>query len=212
MLISVTTTTADPRSRRRTANHAALATTTLALASEHGLDGFTVDDVAREAGISRRTFFNHFASKEEAVVEVARLHVHRVLAQVSPTEANEPVARVLDRCVRAMLDTETVDAVRALIALARQHPTLGPYLAAVHDEALERVSESTSDCDPGADVPPVHRYAYPGAVMAAVGAVFQHRLHVVEVDGPPAPGETRPVLTIAEFIEQLDQLLPTTAR
>ncbi|WP_245775518.1 TetR/AcrR family transcriptional regulator [Saccharopolyspora flava] len=35
---------------------------------EDGLSGFTVDEICDEAGISRRTFFNYFASKEDAVL------------------------------------------------------------------------------------------------------------------------------------------------
>lgn len=38
------------------------------LTAAHGLSGFTVEDVCEPAGISRRTFFNYFASKEAAVI------------------------------------------------------------------------------------------------------------------------------------------------
>lgn len=38
--------------------------------ADRGLAGFTVDEVCDEVGISRRTFFNYFPSKEEAVVGV----------------------------------------------------------------------------------------------------------------------------------------------
>ncbi|CAH0258195.1 hypothetical protein SRABI76_03418 [Microbacterium oxydans] len=37
------------------------------LTIEHGFSGFTVEDLCAEAGISRRTFFNYFESKENAV-------------------------------------------------------------------------------------------------------------------------------------------------
>lgn len=37
------------------------------LTVERGLNGFTIEDVCSEVGISRRTFFNYFPSKEEAV-------------------------------------------------------------------------------------------------------------------------------------------------
>ncbi|AXL13088.1 TetR family transcriptional regulator [Microbacterium foliorum] len=37
------------------------------LTVDHGFSGFTVEDVCAEAGISRRTFFNYFESKENAV-------------------------------------------------------------------------------------------------------------------------------------------------
>ena len=38
------------------------------LTSQVGLAGFTIEAVCAEVGISRRTFFNYFPSKEEAVV------------------------------------------------------------------------------------------------------------------------------------------------
>lgn len=40
------------------------------LAIRCGYSGFTVDDLARAVGVSRRTLFNHVTSKEEAVLGV----------------------------------------------------------------------------------------------------------------------------------------------
>jgi AcrR family transcriptional regulator len=37
------------------------------LTAERGLNGFTIEEVCSEVGISRRTFFNYFPSKEDAV-------------------------------------------------------------------------------------------------------------------------------------------------
>ncbi len=53
---------------RRTA--AALRITLCAqrLTDERRLDGFTMDDLAEEAGVSRRTLFNYFAGKLDAVL------------------------------------------------------------------------------------------------------------------------------------------------
>jgi AcrR family transcriptional regulator len=45
------------------------------LADEHGLDGFTMDDLAAAAGVSRRTLFNYFPGKDSAVLgEKAAIH------------------------------------------------------------------------------------------------------------------------------------------
>lgn len=38
------------------------------LVDEHGYDKVTVDDICRDAGISRRTFFNYVDSKDEAIL------------------------------------------------------------------------------------------------------------------------------------------------
>ena len=50
------------RTRRALTKHARR------LTIDHGLHGFTVEQVCELAGVSRRTFFNYFASKEEAIV------------------------------------------------------------------------------------------------------------------------------------------------
>ncbi|KQO61238.1 TetR/AcrR family transcriptional regulator [Curtobacterium sp. Leaf261] len=38
--------------------------------AEQGLSGFTIEQLCDEVGVSRRTFFNHFSSKEDAVVGI----------------------------------------------------------------------------------------------------------------------------------------------
>ena len=38
------------------------------LTVEHGLDGFTMDDLAQETGVSRRTLFNYVPGKDDAVL------------------------------------------------------------------------------------------------------------------------------------------------
>jgi AcrR family transcriptional regulator len=40
------------------------------LTADHGLAGFTVEQLCDEVGVSRRTFFNYFASKENAVIGI----------------------------------------------------------------------------------------------------------------------------------------------
>ncbi len=37
------------------------------LTADRGLNGFTIEEVCSEVGVSRRTFFNYFPSKEDAV-------------------------------------------------------------------------------------------------------------------------------------------------
>ena len=37
---------------------------------EHGLHGFTLEQLCATVGVSRRTFFNHFASKEDVVLGI----------------------------------------------------------------------------------------------------------------------------------------------
>src|SRR5690606_18481887 len=62
------------RAVKREATAQALSEAAFQLAREHGLDGFVVDDVAQRAGVSRRTFANYYACKEEAVAMAVMAH------------------------------------------------------------------------------------------------------------------------------------------
>ncbi|MER1995065.1 MAG: TetR family transcriptional regulator [Arthrobacter sp.] len=56
------------RERKRAATYSAITSAARALTAEHGLGGFTVEELCEQVGISRRTFFNYFPSKEDAVL------------------------------------------------------------------------------------------------------------------------------------------------
>lgn len=56
------------RHRNKLATLNALREAALDLALEHGIDEITVTDIAAVAEVSRRTFFNYFATKEDALV------------------------------------------------------------------------------------------------------------------------------------------------
>jgi AcrR family transcriptional regulator len=56
------------RERKRLATRRAIQLAVIDLVAKRGLEGTTVDEVSRVADISPRTFFNYFASKEEALL------------------------------------------------------------------------------------------------------------------------------------------------
>src|SRR3954454_14294289 len=60
--------TAGLRERKKLATRLALHQAALELVAERGLDRVSVDDIAGRADVSPRTFFNYFATKDEAVL------------------------------------------------------------------------------------------------------------------------------------------------
>jgi AcrR family transcriptional regulator len=56
------------RDRQRYATHEAIREAAFELAVSRGVPAITVADVAKAAGVSQRTFFNHFRTKEEALL------------------------------------------------------------------------------------------------------------------------------------------------
>lgn len=56
------------RERKRAATRLAITDAARALTAAHGISGFTVEQLCEEVGISRRTFFNYFPGKEDAIL------------------------------------------------------------------------------------------------------------------------------------------------
>jgi len=63
----------------------------LALFTEHGFDTTTVDDVARAAGIGRRTFFRYYASKNDVPWGAFDEMLDRMRARFASLPADVPV-------------------------------------------------------------------------------------------------------------------------
>lgn len=79
------TATRDRRNRRRRESHARIRSAARALFLERGVDATTIDEIAAEAEVSQKTFFNHFATKEVLLRELARsvvAHFERLLFEV----------------------------------------------------------------------------------------------------------------------------------
>ncbi|MGI5191643.1 TetR/AcrR family transcriptional regulator [Promicromonospora sp. CA-289599] len=77
------------RERTRRAVHAEIAGTALRLFVEQGFEATTVDQIAAAAGISRRSFFHYFGSKEDVVMgdlEALGLRVRETLEARPATE------------------------------------------------------------------------------------------------------------------------------
>ncbi|USX55283.1 TetR/AcrR family transcriptional regulator [Lentzea sp. HUAS12] len=107
------------RDRKKRRTRAALERATVRLAAVKGYDHVTVEEIAAEADVSVRTFFNYFASKDEALIgadpEVGPRMAERVLAfpdTVTPFEAYR-------RSVLAEI-TEELDSARELWLLRKE--------------------------------------------------------------------------------------------
>jgi AcrR family transcriptional regulator len=114
------------RERKKSATRQALHEAALALAVEHGLERVTVEAIADAAEVSRRTFSNYFASKEEALLYGDQLRMRLLLdivhgrpATEAPWTALTAAALELHRRLGAR-DPQWVMQVR----LVRRHPSL----------------------------------------------------------------------------------------
>ncbi len=75
----------------REATRARIEAAALALFTSRDFETVTADEVADAAGISRRTFFRHFATKADAVWGDFHAHVLRLEAMLAAAPADQPV-------------------------------------------------------------------------------------------------------------------------
>ena len=114
------------RTRKKAATRQSLHEAALRLAMAYGLDGVTVEDIADEAGVSRRTFSNYFANKEDAILHADRERTGRLLSLVTARPAGEDPWQSLRGAAgelfvkQTVRDPEWVDQLRLL----RRHPSL----------------------------------------------------------------------------------------
>jgi AcrR family transcriptional regulator len=78
------------RERTRRAVHGEITATAMRLFAENGFEATTVDQIAREAGISRRSFFHYFRSKEDVVLGDTDALGASVRAALEARPAGEP--------------------------------------------------------------------------------------------------------------------------
>ncbi len=89
----------DFRARQRAIREEAVLTATAELVAEAGYDAMSTDDVAARVGISKRTLYDHFPSKELLVVRVVTSGMERVLRAFDDVD---PSLSAIDRLAQAL--------------------------------------------------------------------------------------------------------------
>lgn len=131
--------TTDRRAARRAQTERALRDAALDLAEERGFDRFTVDEVASRAGVSPRTFFNYFPTKEAAVLADPE-PVLAAMSDAFQTHSDRPLHESLRAAVAAFLEvsSEPERGIRREAALIESTVTLRRALLS-HYCAYERL-------------------------------------------------------------------------
>jgi AcrR family transcriptional regulator len=114
---------APPPSRRelnKAATRQAITDAALALLRSKGPGGFTVEDIAEAAGISRRTFFNYFNSTDAALASITHGFLDTVIQQLQLRPAGEPLLEAAQAALLALADPRTVEPLAELFALTQQ--------------------------------------------------------------------------------------------
>ncbi|GHI92803.1 TetR family transcriptional regulator [Streptomyces olivaceus] len=169
------------REQKKRATRAALAEAAVHLAAEHGADKVTVEAISAAAGVSVRTFFNYFDSRDDAFVvidEDAGARMRRAVldapAELSPLEVlREAMAAELAEVEQQhelwRLHAEVLHASPHLLARG-----LGAHMAAEADLAAA-IAERLRGADRagGADGAGPRAGLYPRLLAAVAGAAVR---------------------------------------
>lgn len=157
------------RERKKAATRHAVHEAALRLTAELGFDHVTIEAVADAADISRRTFSNYFASKEDALLYGDEQQILALVAAVRRRPAQESAWGALHASVREFARTvpgpEREWVVRTRLAL--QHPSLLARQLANH-AALERDLADAVAARAGAAGDPVRPRVVAAAFLASL--------------------------------------------
>lgn len=171
---------------RGTATALRIERSAVALVVQHGFDDTTVDMICADAGVSQRTFFNHFATKDAAVIGTAepRLDEQRVRAFIASNDPNilaEATTLVSVAMIDAAADHELLAArMRAItsspVLMQRQlerFSAIEAELAEVIHYRLARVSPAHESAERLAEQSRLTAMLLAGAMRYSAGRVMR---------------------------------------
>jgi AcrR family transcriptional regulator len=150
----------DRRAQIRERHHRAIIDAAAALLDAKGVAGFTVDELADRADVSRRTVFNHFASVDDIVIavcsEVLGDVVERIESEASPP-ATAARPSVFDEVAQVLRSTDLVTPIAYLtrvLCTPDDEPSERQALVLLRafTEVSERLSAEMLRRHPDADV------------------------------------------------------------
>lgn len=168
------------RERKKRETREALRAAALRLVAERGLEHVTVEEIADAVDVTSRTFFNHFASKEDAVVGPDPRRLEQLRESLSSRPLEETPLQMLEAALCAETEAMTQHQDEHLLRqrLVRENPKLIPRRLAAFGE-FERVLVEAVAARIGADP---DRDLYPTLVAGAALAALRASLRVWRID------------------------------
>jgi AcrR family transcriptional regulator len=165
------------RERKKRETRRAINLAALDLVEERGYAAVTTEEIAARAGVSARTFFNYFPSKEAAVIGTTAEELEAYAAALEEDVDGESPLEALRRILAGMLAPASID--RELRAKRRRillgEPALAPALVGNNiriENALTAALERRLGVGAGESLEPRLTVA---VAIAAVRASIEHQ-------------------------------------
>lgn len=173
--------TSGLRERKRAETRQRLERAALSLFLAHGFEETTIDDIAEAAGISRRSFFHHYASKDELLFRPAEQGDAALAAVLAAQSPDEPVLAQFEKAMLLLIERYATAESYDVAALIRRTPSLQARKQANY--ARSEAAALAALAAQGRDVENVELRI---AVMAAVGILRIAAERWVAGDDPEA--------------------------
>ena len=121
------------------------------LALDDGMDKVTVDAIASRANVSTRTFFNYFASKEDAILGIQEPHMdEEMVAEFRAATDQDLLARVARLIFRVAMSSVVADSAHRREKLLKRFPELAPrqtpHVMRIEELVRGVVTEHIAEC------------------------------------------------------------------
>ena len=166
--------------RRDAQTREELSNVAIALFAAEGYAETTMDDVAKSAGVSRRTVYRHYANKADLLFEQARIWLDVFDQATNSRQQDESLRHV---CVRGLIAVsnhivENQEQILAGLGVILTTPALHARYAGTNRAWLERYVELFTPDDGGDEESRLEAAILAGALVGGTdGAVVEWALH-----------------------------------
>lgn len=162
--------------------------------AERGIGTVTVAHVVARSGVSRRTFYEHFADREECFLATFHNGLERIAARVVPAYDRETKWRDRMRTslteLLGFLDDEPHLACLVVVQVLGMGQKVLAHRQHALAHAITAVDEGRNECKPGSEPPPLTAEGVVGAVYSVIHA------RLLEKNALPLVGLTNELMSM----------------
>jgi AcrR family transcriptional regulator len=133
------------RERKRLETHARIQSEAMTLFFAKGFEAATLDEIAEAAGVSRRSLFHYFASKEEIVFAAKADFPDIIVEAINRRPADEPLLDMVENALSDLAVRYQTPEAKALAGLIHDTPALCAGDQAKYEKMERQLSRALAD-------------------------------------------------------------------